>query len=59
MAGLRALLASLGAAGAAASAGVALQRLAEEERAVAGLGSRLAAGSPPAEEPPRAEPSAA
>ncbi|MDQ3384751.1 MAG: hypothetical protein M3503_01875 [Actinomycetota bacterium] len=59
MADLRALLASLGAAGAAASAGVALHRMAEEERAVAGLRSRLAASSPSADEAPAPEASAA
>lgn len=44
---LRALLASLGAAGAAANAGAALRRRADEERAVATLRDRLSATVPP------------
>jgi len=45
---LRVLLASLGAAGAAASAGAALQRQVDEERAVAVLQDRLSLTAPPA-----------
>jgi hypothetical protein len=48
---LRALLASLGAAGAAANAGAVLQRQADEERAVAVLRERLPPATPPAPAP--------
>jgi len=44
---LRALLASLGAAGATASAGAALRRRADEELAVAMLRDRLSTTVPP------------